>query len=303
MIALASLAQALGGQVDSGRGCVRAPGPGHSRLDRSLSVWLDRDDRDGFRVESFANDDWRDCRDHVRSRLGLSVQLPQRAAEPATTAAPLTDPERTRRALAMWNAAHDPRGTLVEAYLRSRGLVLPEEAAGGAIRFHPDCPFAGTRTPAMVALVRNVRTDAPQAVHRTALDRAGRKVEVNGRDRLAYGPTAGGAVKLTPDEAVTVVLGVGEGIETTLSLRAIYEYGASPVWALISAGGIERLPVLPGIEALWIAVDHDEAGTRASRSCADRWSAMGMETFLVRPRACRTDLNDTLDREVARGAI
>ena len=39
--------------------------------DRSLSVKLDKDDREGFVTYSFANDDWKDCRAHVRNKLGL----------------------------------------------------------------------------------------------------------------------------------------------------------------------------------------------------------------------------------------
>jgi hypothetical protein len=73
----------------------------------------------------------------------------------------------------------------VDSYLRSRGLTLPPEAIGEAVRYDPDCPFAGTRTPAMVCLVRNIITNEPRAIHRTALTLDGRKVKVNGHDRLS----------------------------------------------------------------------------------------------------------------------
>ncbi|TXM72888.1 hypothetical protein FV226_11105 [Methylobacterium sp. WL12] len=162
------------------------------------------------------------------------------------------------------------------------------------IRFHPSCPFAGTRTRAMVALVRDIVTNEPVAIHRTALSLDGCKIEVNGHDRLALGPIGGGAVKLTPDEDVTTCLGIGEGIETTLSLRRSPEFGESPVWSLIAAGGISALPALPGIEALWIAVDHDPAGLKAARTCAARWQASGAETFLITPEAPGADLNDLI---------
>jgi hypothetical protein len=198
----------------------------------------------------------------------------------------------THLALSIWHGAQEPQGTPVQAYLQSRGLNLPETAAGAAIRFHPDCPFAGTRTPAMVCLVRDVRTNEPKAIHRTALSTDGDKVKVGGKSRLALGPIAGGAIKLTPDEDVTICLGVGEGIETALSLRNLPDFGASPVWSLISAGGVESLPVLAGIESLWIAVDHDEAGLKAARSTARRWQAAGAEAFLITPSAPRADLND-----------
>jgi hypothetical protein len=97
---------------------------------------------------------------------------------------------------------------------------------------------------------------------------------------------------LTPDEDVTSCLGVGEGIETTLSLRARHEFGPSPVWSLISSGGIEHLPVLSGIESLWIAVDHDPAGLKAAQVAAHRWRTSGREAFLITPSAPRADLND-----------
>jgi hypothetical protein len=61
---LQSLARALGGEVE-GNG-VLTPGPGHSAVDRSLSVRLDANASDGFVVHSFAHDDPIVCRDHVR---------------------------------------------------------------------------------------------------------------------------------------------------------------------------------------------------------------------------------------------
>jgi hypothetical protein len=52
---LKNLAQALGG--DFNRDQVLAPGPGHSRQDRSLSITLSTSASDGFIVHSFAGDD------------------------------------------------------------------------------------------------------------------------------------------------------------------------------------------------------------------------------------------------------
>ena len=66
---LGHIAQALGGEV-SGRQ-VLAPGPGYSRGDRSLCVRFEANAPEGFVVNSFANDDWKLCRDYVRQRLGL----------------------------------------------------------------------------------------------------------------------------------------------------------------------------------------------------------------------------------------
>jgi hypothetical protein len=66
---LRALARALGGEI-SGRQ-VLAPGPGHGRLDRSLSIRFDPAAPGGFVVHSFAGDDPFACKDYVRERLGL----------------------------------------------------------------------------------------------------------------------------------------------------------------------------------------------------------------------------------------
>jgi hypothetical protein len=146
----------------------------------------------------------------------------------------------------------------------------------------------------MVALARDILTNEPKAILRTALTHDGCKAEVDGRDQLALGTTKGGAIKLTPDEDVTTCLGVGEGLETTLSLQTRREFGRSPVWCLLSAGGIEAFLPLPGIEVLWIAVDHDKNGRcqKAARAAARRWQAAGAEVLLVTPTLPGCDLND-----------
>src|SRR5262245_66600453 len=71
---LQSLARALGGEVSSAQ--VLAPGPGHSAVDRSLSVALDPNAPDGFIVNSFAGDDPIRCKDYVREKAGLPTFKP-----------------------------------------------------------------------------------------------------------------------------------------------------------------------------------------------------------------------------------
>jgi RecA-family ATPase len=66
---LRQLAAALGGEASGGQ--VLAPGPGHSRDDRSLAVKIDASAPDGFLVHSFANDDPMACKAYVRDKLGL----------------------------------------------------------------------------------------------------------------------------------------------------------------------------------------------------------------------------------------
>lgn len=266
-------AQALGGAVVT-RNSILCPGPGHSARDRSLSVTFASDG--AFVVHSHAGDPWQACRDHVKARLSLS------AARPAAVA---VDLDATSRALALWRETKPLRGSPGELHLQRRGVSYE----GDALRWHPACPFGQARLGCMVALVRNIETNQPQAIHRTAIDPDGNKI-----DRKALGPTGGGAVKLTHDADVTTVLAIGEGIETTLSIRGLPDLELMPLWAVLSAGGIQRFPVLAGIEAVWIAADNDRSGTgqRAARALAQRLEAAGKEPVIILPRTVGADLND-----------
>jgi hypothetical protein len=83
-LSLRDLARALGGEVSGGE--VLAPGPGHSRKDRSLAVKSAPAAPDGFVCFSHANDDWQVCRDYVRAHLGLNpnYRAPRRDVTYAT---------------------------------------------------------------------------------------------------------------------------------------------------------------------------------------------------------------------------
>lgn len=267
VINLKHAALALGGETIS-RNRILCPGPGHSRRDRSLQVTFRED---GFTVRSFAGDDFRDCRDHVKARLGLSDERPTVPRQ----SAPHVDPDRLKKqedAAAIWSRSVPLRGTLAETYLRARGLAYE----GDALRFYP-----GGR--AMVALITNIVTAEPQGIHRTFLDRDGRKV-----DRKMLGPAGGGVVRLSADEDVTHGLAIAEGIETALAAPF------RPVWACLSAGAMEVFPVLPGIEALTILTDHDKAGVKAANACAARWHAAGSEVTFVMPTRLGDDIADVV---------
>ena len=69
-LTLRRIADALAGEVVGGQ--VLAPGPGRDARDRSLSVMLSDRNEAGFFAVSRSGDDWRDCRDHIRARLGLA---------------------------------------------------------------------------------------------------------------------------------------------------------------------------------------------------------------------------------------
>ena len=299
---LRSWAARLGGDV-SGRS-VLAPGPGHSRQDRSLSVSPSATAPSGFLVHSFAGDDPIVCLDYVRAKLGLPAFAPQKSAPGARHGAAshrgsggppkaaTHTPNNSARALNIWRQAVDPRGTLVEQYLKSRALELPDAAANEAVRFLASCPFRAERFPAMVCLVRNIETNEPQGVHRTAMAPDGAAIKRNGKTfRMSLGLLLGGAIKLDPDEDVTQGLCIGEGVETCLAGR---QMGYCPVWA-VGLAGITNFPVLPGIDGLTIFGERDEKeqNEKAIQKCATRWLEAGIEMLTAWPLA-GNDLNDEI---------
>lgn len=172
-------------------------------------------------------------------------------------------------------------------YLRARGLELPDEVAGEAIRFSARCPWGASFTPAMVAPFRSIQTGEITGIHRTALTTDGQKV---GRKML--GIAAGAAIMLDPCETVSLGLTTGEGIETCLSARQL---GIRPVWALGSSDAIRTFPVLPGIEGLTILGETGDGGAnaRATQEVGTRWHRAGRTVEVVMPRVGE-DLNAAL---------
>lgn len=203
--------------------------------------------------------------------------------------------DRTARALAVFASASPIAGTPAETYLREARGIVSDRPWTDDMRFLANCPRGADHAPALIALVRDARSDAPRAIHRTFLKPDGSaKDSEHGEAKMALGPTSGGVVKLTPDEDVTLGLALAEGIETALSCWAL----GWPTWATLSTAGLLSFPVLAGIEALTIFADHDktEAGESAAKTCAARWREAGAETLVLRPPLADTDWNDVLRR-------
>ncbi len=304
MLTLKALQRALGGDITGNQ--LLCAGPGHDPRDRSLCVKVSGND---FIVHSHAGDDWRDCRDYVREKLGLPHWQPgdgreeriiparrvehfdRDAVDAETGPRPRTEDDvvRIRRAVAIWDAAVEPRGTLAEQYLNSRALVLGDDVANTVLRFHPACPWRDEDTggiiyvPALVAAFRSIDDDAVTAIQRVALTGDGAK-----RGRMMLGVVHRAAVKL--DQAGET-LAVGAGVETCLAARQL---GHAPAWALGSAGAISFFPVVDGVERLRMLGEAGEASARAVRLCAKRWHKAGRRVQLVMPDDGCDDLNDEL---------
>jgi hypothetical protein len=198
---------------------------------------------------------------------------------------------KRRFALALWREAAPIGATPAANYLALRALEVPPDASE-CLRFHPSAPFGGVRHPCLLALMRDIVSDAPRGIQRTALTADGRKIA-----GMTLGAKAGAAIKLWPDSNVCSGLVIGEGMETVLAAALRIAYRGTllrPAWAVGDARNLETFPVLPGIGSLTILVDCDTSGTgqAAAQACARRWRAAGREVIRLVPRQVDKDFAD-----------
>ncbi len=216
--------------------------------------------------------------------------------------------EVMRRASEIWRASQPVGGTLVETYLKSRGID-PAAIPGWplpTLRFHPGLDhWVETRDgkkawrflgafPAMIAFVTNPDKSFA-GVHRTWLRAdGGGKADVPSAKKM-LGDTYGGALRLCPAASE---LAVAEGIETALSIIAAT---GLPVWAALSEGNLgAALP--PICRRVILCADND---TKDKKTTAKRLenaraahAARGCTVSLCRPPE-GMDFNDLL----LRGAV
>jgi hypothetical protein len=231
--------------------------------------------------------DFRDVADEARRFLNLPRPDPEPASAIARTAAQTGSPEAARRLFAM---SRPIGGTIVEAYLRHRAIVNLYH--GGSLRFHRRCyyrPAEDSPTeiwPAMIARVTDLGGRIT-GVHRTWLDPEGVGKAPIDTPRRAMGNLLGNAVRfgLADD-----VLGVGEGIETALSLR--YALPALPVAAALSANHLAAMLFPLTLRRLYIARDRDAAGDAAVTVLTQRAQAAGIEAIVLSPQC--GDFNEDL---------
>ncbi|GAA5661745.1 hypothetical protein Brsp07_00205 [Brucella sp. NBRC 14130] len=215
------------------------------------------------------------------ARLFLSMPPPDPESAPkqhARTSAPSGSAEAARRLIAMCQPIG---GTLVEAYLRRRGITALHGC--GSLRFHPRCYYrpdehSPTETwPAMVATVTNL-ADRITGAHRTWLAPDGSGKAPIDIQRKAMGDLLGHAVRfgLSGD-----VLAAGEGIESVLSVREVMP-GISAAAAL-SAAHLAAIQFYDALRRLYIVRDNDRAGDGARNTLVERAKAVGIETIALSP--------------------
>jgi hypothetical protein len=207
-------------------------------------------------------------------------------------AAKTTDDSHTlERALELWDEGKPIAGTLAERYLADTRKLKELPAIrdiDAVLRFHPRCPFGsnGARHPCLLALFRDVESDAPAGIHRIGLTADANKIK---RLTLGHWPSPR-AIKLWPR---THKLTIGEGIETVLgAIRC----GAitPPAWAMGPKTDIANFPVLLGVKALTVLVDRgDPAALDGAEMCVARHVAAGVSSRWLRTVRVK-DFNDVV---------
>ena len=227
--------------------------------------------------------DFKDVADEARTFLSLPHPEPDPQPRPRPASALLGSPEAAKRLFAM---SQPISGTLVEAYLRKRGITALHGT--GSLRFHPRCYYrpdqhSPTETwPAMIASVTDLDGRLTGA-HRTWLDPGGFHPTRLGKapidtPRRAMGDLLGHAVRMG---VAGDVMAAGEGIETMLSLRCVLP--TMPMVAALSAAHLAAILFPDTSRRLYIARDDDPAGDGAMATLIDRAQQAGIEAITLSP--------------------
>jgi putative DNA primase/helicase len=190
------------------------------------------------------------------------------------------------RARELWIQAAAAKGTLVDVYLRSRGIVTPIPPTLRFLSLAKHSP-SNQLLPAMIAAVTVWPERRPCAVHRTFLAGDGNGKAPVDTPRMTLGPCRGGAVRLAE---ATDQLMVGEGIETCL---AAMQATGRPAWAALSTGGLRTLAIPAHVKVVVILADADLPGEEAAQYAALRWAREGRRVRIARPPKGK-DFNDLL---------
>ena len=156
-----------------------------------------------------------------------------------------------------------------------------------SLRYYDDDAGASWH-PALVAMVRDA-DGKPINLHRTYLSKSGMKANVaEPRRAMPGGLPKGCAIRLASHSGV---LGIAEGIETALSVTALF---GVPCWSVINTTLMAQWIVPRDVRELIIFGDNDAnfAGQNAAFALAHRIAKAGLSVTPRFPPVVGTDWND-----------
>ncbi|MGE0109594.1 MAG: toprim domain-containing protein [Bdellovibrionales bacterium] len=186
----------------------------------------------------------------------------------------------------LWRESHPAKGSLVEVYLRARGIeILPPFLRCLTRHLHKP---SDSYWPVMLAAAMDW-TGKIHALHRTYLSPDGKTKAPVTPAKMTLGPVGGLSCHLAP---AGEELAASEGIETALS---VMQATGIPTWAALSAGGIRNLilPPLPLASSVIIAADADPVGMKSAQDAALLWREQGRKVRVALPPE-GMDFNDVL---------
>jgi putative DNA primase/helicase len=253
----------------------RIPCPVHGGRDANCSLW--RDARGQLRAK---------CWSRACTEQAILAALGEVATPLSGTTRPKHDADSSSLAARrIWDQSRAAEGTLVQRYLRGRGITISPPSS---LNFHSALKHrSGSSFPAMVAAVEDL-SGKFLGVQRTFLCADGSSKASVEPQKMSLGPLAGGAVRLAPTLGKIVVL--TEGIEDGLS---IVQSTGFVVWAALGTSGLRSVKLPDAIREVVIAADNDEPGEKAARDAAQRFLAEGRRAKIARPSKGK-DFNNLL---------
>ena len=271
---------------------------------------------DGFSVLQWVNGwSFRQSLEAVSISLGLIpgrqkvVSLQDRVPPPGKRNSLQGAERRRKNLLAVWEQSTEIRADdPAHEYLCRRipGIEISEiPSLKIVLRYHARLPYYEdfkllAHYPALIAAIQNVRGRVA-SLHRTYLNKDGGKASVSSPKKVMSpvipGGTRGAAVKLFP---VCGILGLTEGIETALGVHAAR---GLPVWACVSANGLEAVELPSVVREVAIFGDNDISGRgqEAARNLAKRLLQEDRKVDVLIPEKPGTDWLDVYIEGVRHG--
>ncbi|MFW0776101.1 MAG: toprim domain-containing protein [Rickettsiales bacterium] len=186
-----------------------------------------------------------------------------------------------------------PAGLLVEPYLKSRGLELPQYLGECPSHDYWETDENGdlVKHGSFPCMVASLRDESGQVLgsHITFLD-GNRKASVTSAKKI-NGEAPNGAVARLYD--ITPTLGIAEGIETAIACKILFGVNT---WAALNTAFMEKFTPPEGVRNVIVFADNDEnyAGHKAAFTLAHKLKIKGYGVKVKFPPRAGMDFNDVL---------